>query len=299
MGSPEATVPNQTKLAIDACLQNAEHLLSACKDVRKPGQIHIAYHLAALALEEVGKASMIAVSSLNRLSPTDNANSTQWERRPIDWIEDHKRKLFWALWLPTFAGHKVTITEFSESQALAKRIHELRLATLYVDPVQMASRQEISDHDLDALISMTQARLHLELTKGFHIPDESTQRDLDWFFQAVGDQQLQMIVLGESRLAKLTEFGGDGGKWLAWLRNLIDEINRTNRQLAESALRDSEPKDNDGNEPKWQIKIRLKSWSHWIAPKQLTPWNKHSKWIKLFPTPDKKELIVQFTLGKL
>ena len=51
---------------IQACLSNAEHLLNAAKDVRKPGQNHIGYHLAALALEEIGKITMIVVSAAVR-----------------------------------------------------------------------------------------------------------------------------------------------------------------------------------------------------------------------------------------
>ena len=53
---------------IQACLSNAEHLLNAAKDVRKPGQNHIGYHLAALALEEIGKITMIVVSAVSENS---------------------------------------------------------------------------------------------------------------------------------------------------------------------------------------------------------------------------------------
>jgi AbiV family abortive infection protein len=49
---------------IKACIANADQLLSAAKEIRKPRRNHIAYHLAALALEEIGKATMITMGSL-------------------------------------------------------------------------------------------------------------------------------------------------------------------------------------------------------------------------------------------
>ena len=51
--------------AIQACLINAEKLIEAAKATSKPGSYHIAYHLAALALEEIGKSSMVFMSALN------------------------------------------------------------------------------------------------------------------------------------------------------------------------------------------------------------------------------------------
>jgi hypothetical protein len=75
---------------IQACLLNAEHLLNAAKDVRKPGQNHIAYHLAALALEEIGKITMLVVSAVHPQSnPGDDENG---EVGSTTLTEDHARK---------------------------------------------------------------------------------------------------------------------------------------------------------------------------------------------------------------
>jgi hypothetical protein len=49
------------------------------------------------------------------------------------WIEDHERKLFWALWTPSIAAGKLTGKFIQELQALARQIHERRLASLYVE----------------------------------------------------------------------------------------------------------------------------------------------------------------------
>jgi hypothetical protein len=50
---------------IQACLANAEKLIEAAGVSSKPGSYHIAYHLAALALEEIGKSSMVFMSAIN------------------------------------------------------------------------------------------------------------------------------------------------------------------------------------------------------------------------------------------
>jgi AbiV family abortive infection protein len=47
---------------LNACLLNAERLLRSAQVVMAPGQYHVAYHLAALAMEEIGKAGLIFVN---------------------------------------------------------------------------------------------------------------------------------------------------------------------------------------------------------------------------------------------
>src|SRR5206468_1748252 len=211
-------------------LPNAEHLLNAAKDVRKPGQNHIGYHLAALALEEIGKITMIVVSAVNPTSSKGGGEDDDPDS--IKLTEDHERKLFWALWAPSLEAGQITADQFREVQSLSKRIHELRLASLYVDPASPIPQYEVSDQDLEALISLTDARLNIQ-------------------------------------------------------------------KLMQEELLRVDPGDAQGNEPKWQIKIRLMSWSHSIRPKPLAAWNRGVHHIKLFPTKtDRKELLVQFVLPK-
>src|SRR5207249_2430477 len=200
---------------IQACLSNAEHLLNAAKDVRKPGQNHIGYHLAALALEEIGKITMIVVSAVN---PTSSKGGGE-------------------------------------------------------------------DDDPDS-IKLTEL-------------DGPARQVLEWFYRAVDDPQLKMLVFARSSLDKLTEFGGDSNRWMTWLRDQVDEMNATSQKLLQEELLRVDPGDAQGNEPKWQMKIRLMSWSHSIRPKPLAAWNRGVHHIKLFPTKtDRKELLVQFVLPK-
>ncbi|PYU47943.1 MAG: hypothetical protein DMG48_22040 [Acidobacteria bacterium] len=282
---------------IQACLSNAEHLLNAAKDVRKPGQNHIGYHLAALALEEIGKITMIVVSAVNPTSSKGGGEDDDPDS--IKLTEDHERKLFWALWAPSLEAGQITADQFREVQSLSKRIHELRLASLYVDPASPIPQYEVSDQDLEALISLTDARLNIQKLTKFRELDGPARQVLEWFYRAVDDPQLKMLVFARSSLDKLTEFGGDSNRWMTWLRDQVDEMNATSQKLLQEELLRVDPGDAQGNEPKWQMKIRLMSWSHSIRPKPLAAWNRGVHHIKLFPTKtDRKELLVQFVLPK-
>jgi len=61
MKSPEEFMPS-----IEACLQNTEKLITTAKASAVPGSYHIAFHLATMALEEIGKSSMIFIDAIDR-----------------------------------------------------------------------------------------------------------------------------------------------------------------------------------------------------------------------------------------
>jgi AbiV family abortive infection protein len=113
---------------LNACLLNAERLLSSAKLVMAPGQYHVGYHLAALAMEEIGKAGLIFVESMDLKNEPEQEDS-----RLSKWMEDHERKLFWAIWLPAF-GIEADWRTIPKHMEFAKGIHETRLQTLYFDP---------------------------------------------------------------------------------------------------------------------------------------------------------------------
>lgn len=279
-----------------ACLLNAERLITAAKEIRNPDRRHISYHLAALALEEIGKASMITISSLP-MPPTADGDEED-SKSPVEWVEDHERKLFWALFLPTFHP-KLSADKFRQLQKLARDIHQTRLSTLYVDPTQSPEALvEISDEMLDSLLGLTEARLDRERVTDFGQPDEVTQQNMIWFLRAIDDPQLRMIILSQTFVDKLDELGGNYRTWIGWLRERIEEVEKANRELAEKELRRAQPSETEADKPKWQLKIRLRSSSHSIRPKPLGAWNLHVDMIKLYGSPDKRELLVHFTLAK-
>lgn len=100
------------------------HPLTCCSDTTAPP--NIAYHLAILALEEIGKAGMIA------------SRAVVGSKLDTDWMEkrfnDHAWKLQWAVWSCGFAGSRIDPKEFEEARRFAQSTHARRLAGLYVDP---------------------------------------------------------------------------------------------------------------------------------------------------------------------
>jgi len=233
-------LPDTIKHAEKACLSNAERLLVAANAYRKPGSNYIAYHLAALALEEIGKATMITVSNFEHPSlPKPSADEDR--RRPVDWIEDHERKLFWALWIPLFGRQSNMVKQIQTFQSIAKRIHEIRLATLYVNPENLSAPQDVPDEELNTVIGLAEARLGMEQFTGMAQLDEAKRQLIEWFLVSFDNQQLRPFLLNTATVAKLAEFDGDPFKWVEWLRTSVTEMERTNRELAERELTRGDP----------------------------------------------------------
>jgi AbiV family abortive infection protein len=70
-----------------ACFQNAETFINAAKELTDKNFEHIRYHLGALALEEIGKASLLTMQFIvQRRKQSDS------EFNPT--LEDHVKKLF-------------------------------------------------------------------------------------------------------------------------------------------------------------------------------------------------------------
>jgi AbiV family abortive infection protein len=209
-----------------ACLENAEALLNSAKQMAKTGTAHIAYHLATLALEEIGKSSMIFMSSL------DVARDEEDRKRPVDWIDNHERKLFWAIWSPRFDVESPW-KGIQQAMDLAKRIHETRLATLYVNPLDPDARLKIPGDHLQNLIAITEARLEMERLKKIRELTPEEKSDLDWFFAATDDPQLRPMIFSKGSLEKQAQFDNknDSAGWIHWLRTELEEANRLSREL--------------------------------------------------------------------
>lgn len=272
-----------------ACVENAEELLNAAAvTAKQEGSNHIAYHLAALALEEIGKSSMIFMSSLR-------THGDEERKRPVDWIEDHERKLFWAIWSLRMDGSNPT-KGIQQAFEIAKHIHGTRLATLYVDPRDPDARKRVSDQDVETLLKLTEAQIELEKLKKPREMSEEDRADLDWFFAATDDPYLKTIIFSKGSFEKQAEFGEDTLRWVRWLKGIIEEHNQTNIELAKEEMNRPAPNDEEGNEDKYEMTIRLKSWSHSIRQKPLTEWNKGVDKIKLYTGSGKAELLLKYIM---
>src|SRR5258708_816788 len=93
-GDCDMTV-DELKKIVDACIKNAEGFIRAADALISANVPHVRYHLAALALEEIGKAF---ISNVHFVSST-NEDSTFYVNIPVD---DHVKKLYWAFFGPLF-----------------------------------------------------------------------------------------------------------------------------------------------------------------------------------------------------
>ena len=73
---------------IEACLQNAEKLISAAKASAMRGSYHIAFQLATMALEEIGNSSMVFIDAIGHKA----VGGDEETKTPFKRIDDHERK---------------------------------------------------------------------------------------------------------------------------------------------------------------------------------------------------------------
>lgn len=284
---------SEVNKCFQACVTNAERHVVAAKDLRAAGHNNMAFNAAVLALEEIGKAVLIVMSGLH-------ANSKEPEFVREDWIEDHTKKLFWALWTMTFGRADDTAQDFQDFPHVASRIHLRRLRAIYVDPSSGNLPEQIPDEDVDGMVALAEYRIKAEKDASFNEPDEKDRPDLDWFMRAANDPKLAGVIFGKDSFGRLKSFGGNVREWVRWLRTEIDRLEGYNQRLAEEELARVPPPDSDNDvlKPKWRLKVRLRSWSHSIRGKSLTSWNKKSKFVKLSAAHKHQELIVEFLVPK-
>jgi len=276
------------------CIDHASELLRAAGSTLKNERLpNIAYHLATVALEEIGKADLIGMGRSARA----DGEGEGWARKRL---EDHVGKLFIALWGPSFGAEVITKDQVSSFQGLARRIHETRLQGLYVDAETDSQPSSIVPHEeAEQLLRLAQDRL--ELAKSRHSVsvadlEPRARQELDWFLDASRDPDKRKFVFGSASMQKLAEVGRVD-RWVRWLK---EEIDRSEAQAQEETARElarPEPTGDAADVPKWKIKLRLYSASHSIRPKPLQWWNEHSAFLRLHPVANKKkELVVEIVL---
>lgn len=281
---------------LQLCLGNAERLVgSANAVVSLPGSSHIAYHLAVLALEEIGKSSLIFQEHLD---PKPLPRDPDSERRsPLEWIEDHERKIFWAIWLPIFDANPDWRT-IPDCLNLAKRIHELRLRVLYFDPAEPTAQADVSAEEAKQVIGMAEARLNMEKFTKLRELDEDEKAEMQWFFVASRDPEIKTWIYSEASMKKQSEMRDQRRGWIKWLREHVEKAQREAMELAKQEMARVRPEGEEQFDDKWRFTIRLKTWSHSIRSNQLTAFNNSVDKIELSKGADPTELIVKFTMPK-
>lgn len=74
--------------------------------------------------------------------------------------------------------------------AIAKHIHETRLATLYVDQHDPDARKGVCDEEVRTLLKLAEAQVGMEKLKKPPEMSAEDQADLEWFLAATDDPYL-------------------------------------------------------------------------------------------------------------
>ena len=278
------------------CISNATRTLEAAKLLLQKKYHNIAYHLAVLGLEEIGKSVMILIG---HGSPHGERGTKILKQAK----GDHARKLFWAIWGPTFGTEQMSGKQILSFAELARKIHLTRLRGLYVEPCVEASEpsESVSRKDTERIVSLLETRIEMEKAKEIAEPDEEVKSDLAWFVSAVEDLTKKKLIFGKKSIDKLKELGGSGTKWIHWVRQQFDKAEQENQEMLRKELARQRPSGDEKYKDKWKIRFRLQTTSHSIREPVLREWNSQIQFLRF--TLGKKssrscELIVDMVLPK-
>ena len=282
--------PDALKL-IEACRNHAQDLYRAANLLKEQGQPNVAYHLATLALEELGKAQLIGMRSMSKRDDADSWYDKQ--------LEDHIKKLFWALWGRLF-GRRPDRKEIESLRGLATIIHGNRLRGLYVsaEAAEFVSPKEaVGEEMLAPLMSLVEARIAMEPRLQGVEYDPQDLALLNWFSAASDDPEKRRFIFSSQSFDKMEALGGR--EWIAWLKSELEAAAATAMASLEKELKRGRPAESEALQDKWQLKIRLFSQSHSIRGKDLKKWNDRVTWLKLYPVDNKKDqILVELRLPK-
>jgi AbiV family abortive infection protein len=193
------------------CLQQARGLIaSAERIVGNDGFPHIAYHLAVLALEEVGKAGMIASRAV-----IGNARDMEWmEKR----FEHHIFKIQWAIWSPSLNSGRIDPNAFEEARRVAQSTHARRISGLYVNQNADAAdlvppSAAVTAAQATAVLNLARARLDLE---SVYEVSGGPNEELKWCLDTMNDEVGQRRLTSQPFLDKHYELNGDTRAWVVW-----------------------------------------------------------------------------------
>ena len=279
---------------MQACVDHARDLLDAAKGAHAAAKPHIAYHLATLALEELGRRELIAVESIASEHPVPPT----W---PIKHTQNHVKKLFWAFFGASFGSQQLTKEAFQDMEMLAQVIHSNRLAGLYAESDAEGlslPNEAITSDECERLIELANVRLNMAASEVRRTDITEEERENQrWFLTAADDPERRQYLLSTSSMAKLAELK-DTKTWVKWLREQFAEAEAQAHAAVQGEIQRSKNLPPTKTKEKWKLRIRILSDSHAIRPKVLTAWNKKSHWIKLVPVSGKKnQMIVEFIFG--
>lgn len=279
--------------AMTACMDHARDLLASARLIHQAGRSNIAFHLAVLSLEELGRRELLGVKTVEQ--------SGSWADKHF---QDHIQKLFWCFFGARLTEERITTEALDAMKGFATRLHSQRLAGLYVDVSAdgiSIPAENVPKDEAERILSLAEARLALAETSTLR--EGRTKGEIEtqaWFLSTTQDSERRKFVFSGKSLDKLAELG-NAKSWVDWLKAEFDRTEVENRALAEAELERGRQLVGGGTRTsvtKWKVRIRLHTNSHSVRQKALNHWNERVTWIKLTAVPDKKDqLILELHLG--
>lgn len=272
------------------CLKNAEDNLRAVRELTGKSMNHLCFHLCILSLEEIGKIFMAWM----KLTHVEN-----WDKETMNIaLNDHIKKLFFAIWGPSIGKDVITTEQWNENQYMARQLHELRLLFLYGNlDDQIPSAQKVADELLVKILSFTQSRYDLAAIEGEVNEEKADAQDplRDWFSSFVNTEGKENYVFSQQAQAKLIELG-DFQAWMQWLKEEEEKQTTALGELAEKEINKHVPEDFENFVEKWEINFTLITPSHSIRKKEINAFNKHPRPFSFATGKDKHTLKVKVIL---
>lgn len=184
------------------CLKNAEDAISTAENLQNRSVNHIAFQLVVFGLEEIGK---IFVGWYQM-----NAKET-WGKEHFNIpLDDHIKKLFWAIWGASFASEKFTKNQMDGMRDVATKLHNRRLDVMYTElDDTVPSSDKISNEELEIYLKMARSRLEMAKFEGETSTSISPEkeRQIEWFMEITNHLEKRKFIFGNQSQEKLIEFG--------------------------------------------------------------------------------------------
>jgi AbiV family abortive infection protein len=273
-----------------ACLGHAKELLDEADKLLQTSP-HLSFHLATLALEEIGK-SVQAFIEINHV-PHPSDNTPRFLNK-----DDHVQKLFWALWSPSSNTETMSPEHMKWCQDFARKTHELRLNGLYVDWKDgkiSVPRDTVTQKQANQLVDLARTRLNLSNLEQMSELDDERKSLLQWFSRMVWDEEQARRLFTKASLSKLIEFS-NFPDWINWLKADSEKADQEAKEILSKELQRTEPQDEARGKPKWKVKIRFFTTSHSVRQPELNWVNQMGDLIRLDRGKDSKELFLTMAL---
>jgi AbiV family abortive infection protein len=282
--------------ALDACVVHARDLVESAKLVQKSGRANIAYHLATLALEEMGRRELFQIQA----AAASVGDVPSWQ---MNATQDHVQKLFWCFYGMGRVQDIIDQQQFFEKREAAADIHAIRLLGLYVENADSGLNvpsKAITTKQSESLISLAELLVTNaeSATPREAIPKEEIDLQI-WFLSAFDDPDKRKRILTKQSLENL-KLLNDVVAWTRQVKTEIEQDDAELRALAEKEITRSPDSFGKGDKDRWRVQLKIRTSSNSIRPKPLKKWNEGTTWIKLRPQQGalaKEELLVELTLG--